>query len=400
MASSSGWFHSNEFSHIKSSSFSSSSSSSEEEELLSLRMEKQSQEMINFIPGRFRMRRELFLHIQNDIEKHNRYFIRKRDGRGRLGFSSIQKITAALRILAYGASADYCDEYLKIGEATANETLREFCSSIIQLYEEQYLRSPNAHDIHRLLQEGESRGFPGMLGSLDCMHWQWKNCPTAWHGTHRGHHHKPTLILEAVASHDTWIWHSFFGMSGGNNDINVLDHSPLFDNIIHGRMPPVNYTVNSRSYTMGYYLTDGIYPKYATLIQTIAHPTTAKEKLFAAKQESVRKDVERAFGALQIKWGITQGPVRYWSKEDICNIMKTCIILHNMIIEDERGTDLEPWAPLPEENFRPLQYERDPSILAAYISARLSRIRNRRTNEDLRSDLMNHLWNIYGEEDV
>ncbi|XP_012833843.1 PREDICTED: uncharacterized protein LOC105954708 [Erythranthe guttata] len=151
---------------------------------------------------------------------------------------------------------------------------------------------------------------------------------------------------------------------------------------------------------MGYYLTDGIYPKYATLVQTIAHPTTAKEKLFAAKQESVRKDVERAFGALQIKWGITQGPVRYWSKEDICNIMKTCIILHNMIIEDELGTDLEPWAPLPEENFRPLQYERDPSILAAYISARLSRIRNRRTNEDLRSDLMNHLWNIYGEEDV
>ncbi|XP_059658421.1 uncharacterized protein LOC132304707 [Cornus florida] len=37
----------------------------------------------------------------------------------------------------------------------------------------------------------------------------------------------------------------------------------------------------------------------------------------------------------QIKWAITQGPVRYWEKDGLRLIMKTCIILHNMIIEDE-----------------------------------------------------------------
>jgi hypothetical protein len=25
-----------------------------------------------------------------------------------------------------------------------------------------------------------------------------------------GHHHTPTIILEAVASKDLWIWHAFF----------------------------------------------------------------------------------------------------------------------------------------------------------------------------------------------
>ncbi|CAL9019358.1 unnamed protein product [Prunus brigantina] len=37
-----------------------------------------------------------------------------------------------------------------------------------------------------------------MLGSLDCMHWEWKNCPTAHHRAYVGHHGRPTIILEAV----------------------------------------------------------------------------------------------------------------------------------------------------------------------------------------------------------
>ncbi|KAL7219262.1 hypothetical protein ACSBR2_012363 [Camellia fascicularis] len=148
------------------------------------------------------MRRELFLRILNDVKGYDKYFVQKKDCVGRLGCSPIQKITAAIRILTYGFSLDHCDEYIKIGETTANDSLKLFCNAIIALYEEQYLRSPNENDIARLLEEGKARGFPGMLGSLDCVHWKWKNCPTAWHGTHRGHYNKPTLILEAVASKD------------------------------------------------------------------------------------------------------------------------------------------------------------------------------------------------------
>jgi hypothetical protein len=38
-----------------------------------------------------------------------------------------------------------------------------------------------------------------------------------------GHCHEPTIILEAMASQDLWIWHVFFEMPGSLNDINVLD---------------------------------------------------------------------------------------------------------------------------------------------------------------------------------
>ena len=94
--------------------------------------------------------------------------------------------------------------------------------------------------------------------------------------------------------------------------------------------------VNRREYNLAYYLTDGIYPKWKTFIQSIRLPQGRKSSLFASYQETVRKDVERAFGVLQARFHIIKNPTLIWDKEKIWNIMRTCIILHNMIVEDER----------------------------------------------------------------
>ena len=86
--------------------------------------------------------------------------------------SSLQKITAAYRIITYETPADSVDEYIRIGESTVIESLRRFVKAVIAMFGDHYLRSPNNIDIARLLQIGEQRGFPGMLGSIDCMHWK------------------------------------------------------------------------------------------------------------------------------------------------------------------------------------------------------------------------------------
>jgi len=85
-----------------------------------------------------------------------------------------------MRILAYGLPADAVDEYVCIGDSTARQALNHFCQAVIEVFGEQYLWAPNEADVARLLQEGQNRGFPGMLGSIDCMHWEWRNCPTVW----------------------------------------------------------------------------------------------------------------------------------------------------------------------------------------------------------------------------
>ncbi|XP_024006841.1 uncharacterized protein LOC112083379 [Eutrema salsugineum] len=205
------------------------------------------------------MNKPLFMRIVDRLSEEVPYFQQRRNAAGRLGLSALQKCTAAIRMMAYGCAAVAVDEYLRLGESTAILCLENFTHGIIQLFGDEYLRRPTQEDLQRLLDEGESRGFPGMIGSIDCMHWEWKNCLTAWKGQYTRGSGKPTIVLEAVASHDLWIWHAFFGPPGTLNDINVLDRSPVFDDILHGRAPKVRYSVNGHQYKLPYYLTDGIY---------------------------------------------------------------------------------------------------------------------------------------------
>ncbi|GJV01917.1 ALP1-like protein isoform X1 [Tanacetum coccineum] len=137
------------------------------------------------------------------------------------------------------------------------------------------------------------------------MHWEWKNCPVSWQGQYgRGDKKYPTIMLEAVASQDLWIWHAFYGMAGVNNDINVLDNSPLFNDLLDdlalwfvcgkrssvcngsvrlARPPgPMEFTGVSKVSSIIH---------VATLIRSIV--------LFKQRQESDRKESTRASGVLQ-----------------------------------------------------------------------------------------------------
>jgi hypothetical protein len=216
------------------------------------------------------MRKHLFLHIVQTLSDWSPVFQQRRDAFGKLGFSLLLKCTAALRMLAYGTCADMFDENLQIAETTVIESLENFCKGIIECFGPKYLRRPTAEDIQRLLHVGEARGFPGMLGSIDCMHWEWKNCPVAWKGQYtRGDHGVPTIMLEAVASHDLWIRRAFFDVAGSNNDINVLNQSPLFMAQRQGIAPEVHFTINGNEYDMGYYLADGLYPEMGSICENI-----------------------------------------------------------------------------------------------------------------------------------
>jgi hypothetical protein len=141
--------------------------------------------------------------------------------------SALQKVVAAMRIRVYGLPANAIDVYVQITELTTHESLEHFCCVVISSFGKEYLRSPNTIDVAHLLQEGEAHGFPDMLGSIDCMHWEWSRCPSACKGafTRCGKH--PSMILETMTSHDLWIWHAYFGLLSSCNDIDILQRSPI-----------------------------------------------------------------------------------------------------------------------------------------------------------------------------
>ncbi|XP_071700097.1 uncharacterized protein [Rutidosis leptorrhynchoides] len=303
---------------------------------------------------RFRMRIELFLRISqgisnfdsHDTPEHFRFFRERFDAIGRPTFTILQKMTSALRQLAYGTTADMFDEYLKMSEQTSILCLDNFCKCIITLYKERYMRSPNTYDVQRLYSKHEEKhGFKGMLGSIDCMHWEWKNCPVALKGQY------------------------------------TRETSPL-----------APFEVNGNQYTKGNYLADGIYPDWATLVKSFACPTDDPRIKFTRFQASARKDVERALGVLQGRFHILSLAARTMSVNKMRRVMDCCIILHNMILEDQ-GFALSDW----EEEFITEDMENRPERIpnrGRDQDVIIREIRDRTVHDQLTDDLVEHIWNL------
>ena len=62
-------------------------------------------------------------------------------------------------MLAYGISGDFMDEYVRIGETTALQSLKKFVTMVVDVLSEEYFKKPNNKNIARLLAHGKCRGF-------------------------------------------------------------------------------------------------------------------------------------------------------------------------------------------------------------------------------------------------
>jgi hypothetical protein len=131
-------------------------------------------------------------------------------------------------MLAYGIAGDIQDDYLHMADSTTIDCLYRFCRAIVVMFGKTYLRTPNAADTTRISAQNAGRGFPVMLGNIDCMHWAWKNCPFAHQAMYKGHKGACSVVLEVMAGQDLCIWHAFFGVAGSQDDINVMQCSDVF----------------------------------------------------------------------------------------------------------------------------------------------------------------------------
>ncbi|KAJ9547806.1 hypothetical protein OSB04_020349 [Centaurea solstitialis] len=244
------------------------------------------------------------------------YFKQHWDARGVKGFSVLQKCTSAIRQLAYGSASDASDEYLRMSETTSRDCLENFCKGIIYLYMRQYLRKPTASDIQRI------------------------------YAMHEQVHGLPGML--------------------GSIDYKALDSS---------------FVVNGTHYNHGYYLADGIYPEWTTFVKAFRYPHDDERRIhFKERQESARKDIEWTFATLQSKWHMVKRPARVWTRTKLQEIMYTCIILHNMIREDEGISDypFDPTEVLPEDI--------ETNISEADRARNVNLVKNRERHANLRQD--------------
>ena len=294
---------------------------------------------------RFRMPRSVFNRVWTSLEGTDP-FIQKRDVTGKMGIHPLCRITAVLRFLAYGDAYDRDDENLYISETSLVYSVKLFCKLLKRIHGERYLnRCPTMAERMEIATQNAAKGFPGCIGSWDCKHFPWKNCPVRLAGQHKGHAEggKKTLILESVADHRRYIWYMNFGDPGSLNDLNVLDKSSIVGSMLSGslNLTIAPYTVNGRERDWAYFLVDGIYPEWAIFVKTFSEKHGHKKKVFGDRQEAVRKDIECAFGILVQKFQVLSRPLRGWFLDELKDILDACVILHNMVVEERTNSRVE-----------------------------------------------------------
>jgi hypothetical protein len=123
-------------------------------------------------------------------------------------------------------------------------------------------------------------------------------------------------------------------------------------------------------------------------------PQQEKHRFFSAKQSTLRKDVECVFGLLKKRFNILDIPSQFYSQHTLGLIMRACIILHNMIINDERDGSFD-------ENYHivisviapPVNYEA-PANLTSILHREVELISGLMFSH-LQSDLIKHVWNKF-----
>ena len=173
----------------------------------------------------------------------------------------------------------------------------------------------------------------------------------------------------------------------------MLDRSPLVRKLVEGNTNSVGFWINGNWYERYYLLDDCIYPKWSCFVQSLHDPEDQKKSNFSGAQKSARKDVKRCFGVMQAWWSIITQPCRLWNTSNISDVMYACIIIHNMIIEDESGRDLKI---LTQEVASSSSSGMRRGFTFADLTRETALIEDTDTYYNLRDDLVQYLWEHKG----
>lgn len=98
-----------------------------------------------------------------------------------------------------------------------------------------------------------------------------------------------TVQCEAWCDSDRYLWSGFSGRPGTNNDLSVLSHSPLFQNIfndLRNVCVTSGYNIHKehRPHYVLYFLVDGNYPRWLFFAKPIHGAALKCELSYSALQ--------------------------------------------------------------------------------------------------------------------
>lgn len=295
--------------------------------------------------NRFRVPFTLFIKIRDLFVERNWLQTQSFDCFGRPSVPFEIKLLAALRFLGRGECFDTLAELT--GDRVSAEVIRKFIIEwsfkMVQL-KDQWIKGPNPNvpeEIQKAMNMYERLGFPGCIGSTDCVNIALERCPHTLKNTHTGKDGYPTLGFNCTVNHHRRFLNVARRCPGAWNDKSKV----WFDEFVNKVRDDEDYkSVEFKiqgadgcwEIAKGVYLiVDGGYHRWRILQCPLKHSANMKECLHSKWLESVRKDVECAFGILKTRFRCLKLPSRFHNLQVVENIFVTCCILHNMLLDDE-----------------------------------------------------------------
>lgn len=298
--------------------------------------------------------------------------------------SSISFLTRCLKInyrfLSTGLSCRALAQSFRLGRLTVSTIVYETCKAIwYQLSPihmpkptEEILRS-SMNDYYKMWQ------FPNCVGAIDGKHCRIRQPPQTGSAFHNYKHYF-SIVLQAVADAIRRFLTIEVGGRGSQSDGGTFHFSNLNELLSEGRfnMPQNQRLPSSNTICPTFLIGDEAYPLKLYLMRPYPQSVLNDQKYHFNKYLSrARKTIECAFGITYKKWQILNKPIE--TKKGYAEIIiKTCCLLHNIIIDKEKPSD----------------WDYTINLSSSGRVRRSGRINNRGTNNAV--VLRNNEINIYG----
>ena len=272
---------------------------------------------------------------------------------GKLVASLDLQILGALFVLAQGVSHVVCSISSNISEEVHRSFFIEWIHHMASVKDE-FIFMPHDDDtLRKVTDEYAARGLPGCVGSIDCVHIGWDNCPTQYKNMYTGKEGFPSVAYEVICSCRKFIQSVTCGHPGTRNDKHIAktDASVMqlmdFNGWLNSKAWHCSGEGGRKTFYGHYLICDGGYHSWPCLMYPSKRglPNSA-EMRWSKNVESVRKDIEGVFGILKKRFRFLKNFNNLRRQSSVDDAFTTCCILHNMMLDKDGYLD-EDLAPYP-----------------------------------------------------
>ena len=253
------------------------------------------------------------------------------------------KILGVLRYNAVGGNWDV------ISEASGGVSIKTF-STFHSKYMEWFNRTQLGKYVYPSDPKTASRvygnyGFPGCVGSMDGVHIPWEACPWQMKHLHTGKEGYPTIAFNVVCDSTTRVQSISRAFHGKVNDktlvrcddfVSRLRSDPEYKRLAFDLCEKHGV---KKQWLGAYIICDGGYHQWRETISGLKGTADLDEASFAARLESVRKDVEALFGRVKKRFRVLKVGLLFQEADHVARTFNFCMALHNRLLTED-GLDV------------------------------------------------------------